>query len=404
MNTVGAGRLAILTGLVFAIGPATVDFSLPAMPAMQGSFASGAMRVELTLTLLLASLALGQLLFGAIADRYGRRTTLLVSLAIYIAGALLAALTSSMGGLAAARVVQAIGFGVAGVVIRCSVSDVCDERSTARVYSIAIMIVGIATVVAPAAGGEVLTLWGWRAVFFGMGAFALAVVLAAAVLLPETLPPERRVRSEPLHVFRTYWRLLTSGRFTVPAAIGGCAAAFQFTYNTGGPSAVIEHYGVSPARAGLFFSLIALSTAIASQANAILLKWFAPARLTNAAVQVSVVSSAGVLVCAFTGFAGVGGLIASLFVLIATLGFIMGNTMAAAISSAGLHAGAASALVGVLQFVFGTVASLPVGFSHDSSGRWMAVVLVVLSLTALVLAQWGRRFGAPAQVGAAGPS
>jgi DHA1 family bicyclomycin/chloramphenicol resistance-like MFS transporter len=181
----------------------------------------------------------------------------------------------------------------------------------------------------------------------------------------------------------------------VPAAIAACAAAFQLAYNTGGPAAVIEHYGVSPARAGVYFSVIALSTAAASQVNALLLKWFSPERLTSAVVRVSVVASLGVLLSAFTGYAGVGGLVASLFVLIATLGFIMGNTMAAAISSAGIHAGAASALVGVMQFLFGTAASLPIGLSQDASGRWMAVVLVLLGLAALVLDLWGRRSAGP---------
>jgi len=392
---VRAGVLAVVTGLVFAVGPATVDLSLPSMPAIQASIGTPALRVELTLTLLLAALAVSQLIFGAAADRYGRRISLLMSLAVYSAGAWAAALAPSLFFFAAARVLQAVGFGIAGVVVRCAVTDVCDERRTAVVFSMAITIVSVASVIAPAIGGQVLTLWGWRAVFVAMGAFGAIVWITAAVLLPETLPRARRADSKLTAVLGTYWTLLFSVRFAVPAAIAACAAAFQFAYNTGGPAAVIEHYGVSPARAGVYFSVIALSTAGASQANALLLKWFSPERLTSAVVRVSVVASLGVLLSAFTGYAGVGGLVASLFVLIATLGFIMGNTMAAAISSAGIHAGAASALVGVMQFLFGTAASLPIGLSKDASGRWMAVVLVLLGLAALLLDLWGRRSAGP---------
>jgi len=393
-GTVRAGLLAAVTGLVFAIGPATVDFSLPAMPQIQASIGTPAGRVELTLTLLFASLAVTQILFGAVADRFGRRIPLLASLAIYSVGALAAALAPGLLALALARVVQAIGFGVAGVIVRCAVTDVCDERRTAAVFSIAVTIVSIASVVAPAIGGEVLTLWSWRAVFFGMSAFGFAIFIVAAALLPETLPGERRVRSSFLSAFGTYRKLLGSVRFFVPAAIGGCAAAFQFAYNTGGPSTVIEHYGVSPARAGVLFSIVALSTAVASQANAVLLKWFAPEQLTRVAVRVSVISSLGIVISAFTGYGGVIGLIASLLVLIATLGMIMGNTMAAAISSAGAHAGAASALVGVMQFVFGTLASMPIGLAHDASGKWLSLVLLLLAIVALALDRWGRRSGA----------
>jgi MFS transporter, DHA1 family, multidrug resistance protein len=394
-TTVRPALLAIVTGLVFAVGPATVDFSLPAMPAIQASIGTPALRVELTLTLLLAAIAVSQLLFGAVADRYGRRIPLLVSLGAYGAGAWGAAIASSLPIFAAARVVQAFAFGIATVVVRCAVTDVCDERRTAGVFSTAVMMVSVASVIAPAVGGEVLTLWGWRAVFFGMGAFGIAVCVTAAALLPETSVRERRTRSDLSDVLGTYGTLLRNTRFVVPAAIGGCAAAFQFAYNTGGPGAVIEHYGTSPARAGVFFSIIALSTAVASQTNALLLEWFSPERLTSMAARVSVAASVAVLLSSLTGYAGVGGLIVSLFVLIATLGFIMGNTMAAAISNAGIHAGAASALVGVMQFVFGTAASMPIGLSHDASGRLMGVVLVVLGVIALALDMWGRRPAAP---------
>ena len=382
---VRAGLLAILTGLVFSIGPATVDLSLPSMPTIQAVIGTATMRVELTLTLLLASLAVGQLVFGTVADRYGRRAPLLLSLATYVIGALLAMAANTLAVFALARVVQAFGFGIAAVVVRCTVTDVCDERRTAAAFSIAVMMVSVASVVAPAVGGQILTHWGWRAVFLAMAVFASLVATFIAALLPETLPVARRTRVGLASVLGIYWQLLRSVRFVVPAAIGGCAAAFQFAYNTGGPAAVIEHYGVSPALAGALFSAIALATAAASQANAVLLKWSSPERLTSVAVQISVLASVAVLVSVFSTSAGVAGFIASLFVLIATLGFIMGNTMAVAISSAGVHAGAASALVGVMQFVLGTAASMPIGLSHDISGRLMAFVLLLLALIALAL-------------------
>ena len=388
---VRASILALMTGLVFSVGPATVDLSLPAMPAIQRAVGTATVRVELTLTLLLASLAIGQLVFGTIADRYGRRMGLLVSLAIYSIGALLAASATNLAVLAIGRVVQAIGFGVAGVVVRCAVTDVCDERRTAAVFSTAIMMVSVASVVAPAAGGALSTHWGWRAVFLGMAAFGGIVFVLAAALLPETLPAERRSHAGAAEALGVYGSLLRNPLFVVPAAIAGCAAAFQFAYNTGAPAALIEHYGISPARAGVLFSMVALTTAVVSQANVLLLKWFSPERLTGVAVRVGVLASVAVLISAFAGSAA---FVACLCVLIGTLGLIMGNTMAAAISSAGAHAGAASALVGVMQFVFGTAASMPIGISQDTTGRLMAVVLVLLSLGALILQLWGRRAAA----------
>jgi MFS transporter, DHA1 family, multidrug resistance protein len=186
-------------------------------------------------------------------------------------------------------------------------------------------------------------------------------------------------------VFSTYAGLLRNRRFAAFAAIGACAAAFQFTYNTGGPLVVIEHYHLSAGTAGLLFSLIAVSIAVASQLNAVLVRWLEPDRILGLAVVLSVVASAALLVSVFTEVGGVTGLIVSLFFLISTVGFIMGNSMAGAISAAGDQAGAASALVGVAQFLFGTIGSAIVGIFPDAAGRTMGVVVGILSLIAVAM-------------------
>jgi MFS transporter, DHA1 family, multidrug resistance protein len=370
---------------MFAIGPTTVDLSLPSMPSIQHDIGTGHMRVELTLTLLLLGLTVTQFIFGAIADRYGRRRTILITLVIYSLAALGASFASNLLMFSLARLGQALGFGVAVVLIRSAVVDISDERRTAAIFSTAVTIVSLATVIAPTVGGQILSHFGWRAVFLAMSAVGVLVFLAVAFLLPETLPPERRTVVKVSKVLSTYGRLLGNRRFAAFAAIGACAAAFQFTYNTGGPTVVIEHYHVSAGTAGFLFSLIAVSTAAASQLNAVLVKWLDPDRILGLAVLLSVVASLALLGSVFTDIGGVAGLVVSLFILISTVGFIMGNSMAGAISSAGDQAGAASALVGVLQFLFGTIGSGIVGLIPDTAGRTMGVVIGLLSLVAVVM-------------------
>lgn len=389
MNTtnvhVRTGILALLSGLMFAVGPTTVDLSLPSMPSIQHDIGTGHMRVELTLTLLLLGLTVTQFIFGAIADRYGRRRTILIALVIYSLAALGASFAGNLLMFSLARLGQALGFGVAVVLIRSAVVDISDERRTAGIFSTAVTIVSLATVVAPSVGGQILSHFGWRAVFLAMSAVGALVFVAVAFLLPETLPLERRTVVKFSKVFSTYGRLLSNRRFAAFAAIGACAATFQFTYNTGGPTVVIEHYHVTAGTAGFLFSLIAVSTAVASQLNAVLVKWLDPDRILGLAVLLSVVASAALLGSVFTDVGGVAGLVVSLFILISTVGFIMGNSMAGAISSAGDQAGAASALVGVLQFLFGTVGSGIVGLIPDTAGRTMGVVVGLLSLVAVVM-------------------
>jgi DHA1 family bicyclomycin/chloramphenicol resistance-like MFS transporter len=382
---VRTGILALLSGLMFAIGPMTVDFSLPSMPSIQHDIGTAHMRVELTLTLLLLGLTVTQFVFGAIADRYGRRRTILTALVIYCLAAIGASFAGNLVMFSVGRLGQAVGFGIAVALIRSAVVDISDERRTAGIFSTAVTIVSLVTVAAPTVGGLIFTHTGWRVVFLCMAAFAALVFLAVLALLPETHPPSRRSVLNFSNVFNTYGRLLSNRRFAAFAAIGACAAAFQFTYNTGGPTVVIEHYHLSAATAGFLFSLIAVSTAAASQLNALLVKWLDPDRILGLAVLLSVVASVALLVSVFTGAGGVTGLVICLFVLISTVGFIMGNSMAGAISSAGDQAGAASALVGALQFLFGTVGSGIVGLIPDTAGRTMGVVIGLLSLTAVVM-------------------
>jgi DHA1 family bicyclomycin/chloramphenicol resistance-like MFS transporter len=382
---VRTGLLAVLTGLMFSVGPVTVDLSLPAMPTLQRDIGTAQVHVELTLTLLLLGLALSQFVVGAIADRYGRRPMILAGLALYCVGAVLAACSPNLIVFACARLLQAFGMGIAVVLIRSAVSDVCDHRRTASVFSTAVTMVSLASVIAPTVGGQLLAHWGWHSVFVAMAVFAAAVLASVAIFLPETLPPERRVETRLLHVFATYGALFRNRKFATFATISAAAAAYQFTYNTGAPAVLIEHYGISAQTSGLLFSLIAVSTACASQLNAVLLKWAEPDSIMNSAVVLGLLAAVALLVSVFSGAGGVTAFVAALFVLIATIGFVMGNSMAGAISSAGVQAGAASALVGVMQFLFGTIGSACVGFFPDALGRSMGIVIGVLSLVSLAM-------------------
>ena len=380
---VPTGLLALLTGLIFAVGPATVDLSLPAMPTIQREIGTRGIPVEFTLTVLLAGICLSQFAFGAVADRYGRRRPMLLSLSVYCAASIGAALAPSTIVLGAARFIQASAFGISVLLIRSAVADISDARRTARVFSTAVTIVSLASVIAPTVGGQLLAHLGWRSDFLAMAAFGLVIVTLTAALLPETLPPAQRNRVAVSRMFRTYADLLRDNRIATFCAICAAAAAFQFTYNTGTPSILIEHYGLSPVTTGMLFSLIALSTAVASQINTVLMRWSDPDRIVRGAVILSLIASLGVLCSVLTDLGGPALLIGALFLLISTIGFIMGNSMAAAISAAGVRAGAASALVGVVQFLLGTLGSAFVGLSHAQGGKLMGVGLVILSAGAL---------------------
>jgi len=375
--------LVLLTSLFFSIGPLTIDLTLPALPTLQAALGSPDVRIELTLTTVFFGMALSQFVFGAIADRYGRRPLLIAALLVYVAASLAATGADSMLQFGGARLLQALSYGVAIVLARSVVVDVCNERDAARVFSIAIMTMSMVSVGAPLVGAQLLERYGWQSAFHAMVVAGTLAVLCTLLLLPETASKERQSAGFG-NALRAYGRLLGNQRFVTFAAIGACAVALQFTYNTGAPAVFIQHHGLTPSHAGLLLSIIALSMAFAAPVNALLLKWFAPERLMRAAVIVSVLASFAVLGVTFVD-AGTIPFTAALFVLIAVPGFVAGNSMAGAISSAGSQAGAASGLVGVVQFLLGTIGSACVGALGDPSGRVMAVVLVLLSLGALTM-------------------
>lgn len=385
-RTIVTPALGLITGLLFALGPVTVDLSLPSLPSIQQAIGGAGGRIELTLTLLFFGLALTQLVYGTIADRFGRRLPLLMGLALYSGASLLAASADGITGIAVARVAQALGYGVVIVLIRSAVADVCNERSVARVYSIAIALMSVVSVIAPALGGQVLAHLGWRAVFMTMAGVGLVALVVTAILLPETQPRERRSQIALGAILTAYRELLSNGRFVAFSIVAAGVVACQFSYNVGGPAILIEHYGMSAATAGIVLSVIALSTALAAQVNVFILRHMTPERAMMGAIALLVGAALALLVVLLTGLGGVVAVVAMLFLVIATPGFIVGNAMAAAISSAGDRAGAASALVGVMQFILGTVGSGVVGYLHDPSGSVLGIVIVVLSLATLTMA------------------
>lgn len=365
----------LLTCLMFALGPIAVDLSLPGLPAIQQAIGSATEHAELTLTAVLLGMAVGQFLIGAVADAYGRKIPLILSLAVFTAASLACAMSHGLTMLALARFVQALGLGVAVVMARSVVADAFEGRAVARVYSTAVMATGVATVLAPLAGGRLLAVYGWPVLFYVMAGVGALSILFIVPSIPETLPPARRSRSGLAHVLGAYLELLRNRQFSSAAIIASCAAAAQFAYNTGVSSTLIERYGLTPSTCGAYMAAIALSMAVCSQLNGLVLRWFTPVQILSVSVPAALLAGLLTLGAAVSGAGGVNGIAAALLLDISTIGFIMPNAMAIGMMSAGAHPGAASALIGVLMFAFGTIGSAIVGAAHDAAGRAMAVVI-----------------------------
>jgi len=373
-----------------AFGPLAIDFYLPAFPAMAAAFGTDEKHVQMTLAAYFLGLSLGQLAYGPVADRFGRRIPLLVGVTLFTLASLACAFAPSLDWLIAARFVQALG-GCAGMVIsRAVVSDKCDAVGSAKVFSQLMLVMGLAPILAPMLGGLLVNLHGWQSIFIALTAFSALSALAVAMGLPESLPANQP--RQPLSgALRQYGRLLADKVFLGHALTGGVAIAGMFAYIAGSPFVFIKLYGVPPEHFGWLFGLNAAGFILVAQLNARLLSKRGPAFLLARAVWVYLAAGLTLLAVSTLHTEQLWPLLIPLFICIASLGCIIPNAAACAMNGQGARAGSASAMLGCLQFSVAAGAAALVGVLHDGTAMPMAMVISLCGILVVSVAMLTRR-------------
>jgi len=349
-----------LMGALTAIGPISIDMYLPAFPAMSAGLGVPAGDVERTLAAYLIGLAASQVFYGPLADRFGRKPPLYAALGLYIVASLGCALASDVDALAAWRVLQAVG-GAAGIVIpRAVIRDHYDTRDAARALSMLMLIMGLAPILAPLVGGQLLAYTGWRSLFGLMAASGAALLAAVAYTMKESLPRDRQVPLSWSNIGRNYLGLLRHGRFLAFALAGGLGMAGMFSYIVGSPRVFIEYYGVAPQHYGLLFGLNAAGLIAGSQFSARLLRRLPPHHLLRTAQRFLAAAGLAALALTLAGYMNLALLMACIFIYMASQGFVNPNAAALALSGQDGRLGVASALMGTLQLSCGAITGLAI--------------------------------------------
>ncbi len=388
----GTVRLVIVLGAMNAIGPLSIDMYLPAFPDIADALRTSASSVQLTLTACVAGLALGQLLLGPLSDRFGRRIPVIAAMVTYAAASLLCALATSAGALIALRFVQGLA-GAGGIVIsRAVVRDLHSGARAVRLFSSLMLVTGLAPILAPLAGGQLLALTSWKGIFLSLSILSALIAVIAALGLRETLPPERRIPSGLRRTVQTMGALLRDRSFLGHALAGGLTFGALFAYISGSPFVLQRIYGLSPQLFSLAFAMNGLGLIAASQVNARVVERVGPTRLLRRALACVVTSALTLLVVVSIGGLSVWALLAPMFVIVSSLAFVLPNATALALADHAAVAGTASALLGVIQFMVGALAAPLVGVAGPDTAVPMGVVMVVLALAALVAQRFaGRR-------------
>ncbi|WP_175521932.1 multidrug effflux MFS transporter [Streptomyces sp. CAI-85] len=378
--------VTLILGGLTATPPLSMDMYLPALPEVTRHLHAPAATVQLTLTACLAGMALGQLVVGPMSDRWGRRRPLLAGLLVYVLATALCALAPTVELLVACRLVQGLA-GAAGIVIaRAVVRDLYDGVAMARFFSTLMLISGVAPVVAPLIGAQILRATDWRGVFVVLTAVGLALAVLVWARLPETLDAGERHAGGFGETLRAMRRLLSDARFTGYMLTGGFSFAALFAYISASPFVVQEIYGASPQTFGLLFGANSVGLVVVGQINGkVLVGRVRLDRVLAGGLTVVALAAAALLLMSAGVFGEVGlaPVAAALFVLMSAMGVTLPNAQTLALMRVRHSAGSASALLGTSSFLIGAIASPIVGIAGERTAVPMAVVQLVAALVAL---------------------
>lgn len=395
-------HLALLLGLITAIGPFAIDSYLPALPTLGASLHASPAAVQMSLTVFFIVIGVCQLFYGPISDVFGRKPPIYAGLVIFAVGSIGCALAPTIEVLIAFRAMQAFGACAGMVVPRAIVRDLYTGHEAARLMSLLMLVMSVSPILAPLAGSLVISLWSWREVFAVLAVVAVLCLVMTVVQLPETHPAERRLGKTLGGAFSSYGGLLRDPVFMGLSLVCGFGLATFFVFIGSAPFVYIEHFGLTPIQFSLAFALNAASFFAMSQLTARLSARFGLAPLIRGSViGVAVVMSLLAITTLWSGNLAL--MMSLLFIGFGFLGLLLPAAGVLSMEDHGAVAGSASALLGAIQMITGAVCMSLVGVFADHTPAPMLVGIALCAVAALLTVLWTLR-RLPAHLASAPPS
>jgi DHA1 family bicyclomycin/chloramphenicol resistance-like MFS transporter len=379
-------QLAIVLGLITAVGPFAIDMYLPALPSIGGALHASPAEVQLSLMMFFVTLGVCQLVYGPLADMFGRKLPIYVGLAIFTVGSVGCAFAPDVHVLIGFRVVQALGACAGMVVPRAIVRDLYTGHDATRLMSLLMLVVSVSPILAPLTGSIIIAAFGWRGVFWALTIAGGLAFLLAATQLKETREPHHRADSSWASAFAGYRKLLTDPSFLGLTLVGAFGLSSFFVYLANASFVIIDHYGLTPTMFSLCFALNAAAFFGVSQFTARLTAKYGLPRVIRVSVSGFAISMTILAVLFLAGADNLPLMMLFLFIGYGFLGLVMPTSAVLSLEHHGAIAGTASALMGALQFVVGAAVMALSGLVTNGAPKPMVVCIALSAITAFVFA------------------
>ncbi len=383
--------LILILGSLTALGPFSIDMYLPGFPAIAKDLHTTASKVSLSLSGFFIGISAGQLLYGPLLDRFGRKKPLFIGLTVYILASVGCALSTSIDMLIVMRFVQAIGSCAAAVASVAMVRDLFPVKDSAKVFSLLMLVVGASPMIAPTLGGYVTAAFGWQVVFLILTGMGVAILAATALWLPDSFKPDTTLSLKPRPIILNFLSVIREPQFYTYTFTGAIAFSGLFAYVSGSPLVFMEVFHTDEKVYGWIFALLSVGFIGASQFNTLLLRKYKSEQIINTALICQLLVSFTLVFASFNGLLTLAPTIVLLFLFLCCIGLTNPNAAALSLAPFSKNAGSASALMGAIQMGMGALISVAISLFEEPSTLPMTAAMAGSSLLALCVFLVGRK-------------
>jgi DHA1 family bicyclomycin/chloramphenicol resistance-like MFS transporter len=396
--------LVTILGLMVAVGPFSIDMYLPAFKVIANEMHTTISNVALSMASYFVGMAAGQLLYGPLLDRFGRKRPLFAGLVVYLAASLACILSTNVDQLITFRLLQALGGSAASVAAFAMVRDIFPVKENAKIFSSLMLVISASPIIAPSLGGFASIAWGWQSVFIILIVITILIIVLVFTALPESKGPDASFSLLPHHILRSFAEVFRDPQFTTYAVSGGIAFAGIFVFVSTSPFLYMKLYGLDEKEYGILFAVVVGAMIATSQVNRLLLLHYSTEKLIGWAISLQflfgILMMTVALMNAETFYLQTG----LIMLFLATIGIILPNSSALVLAPFSSNTGTASAMMGALQLSFGALASFLVSIMTTTSSMPMTVIMCISASSALVCLLIGRPFIKVIHAGEASPS